>query len=368
MTKENNPDANTILARPKGKSNYALITFKIICSICIITLAVVALLHSVAMNWSKTGSHLIASFVYSALIALPCMFLLRWISIRYTDKYPRGVILMQVSALVCTAIAGCLVAGLILQFIGFISPDGYWREFGSSSEFAVIVTLVIGMSTITYETLRYKLQAAKLELSIKQMEQERANKLLAETRLSSLESRTHPHFLFNTLNSIAALIPKDPQLAEDTVGKLASLLRFSLNTNQSNLVPLGRELKVVRDYLEIEKTRFGSRLSYTIAIPEKLLCVKVPPLALQSLVENSVKHVVSQHSQGATIHINGSEKAGRILLEVSDDGPGFSLDAITPEHGLGNLIARLELLFGANGQLEVAHEYGWTVVRLSFPA
>jgi sensor histidine kinase YesM len=368
MTNQTSPVSTILSANAEPKHNYALMVFKVICYICVVTLAVVALLHSVGMEWSETGSHIIGSFVYSTLIALPCMFLLRWISVRYTDRYPRGVILMQASALVCTALAGCLAAGLVFQLIGVRTPDEYWSEFRSSSEFAVILTLVIGMSTATYETLRYKLQAATLELSTKQVEQERAYKLLAETQLSSLASRIHPHFLFNTLNSISALIPKDPQLAEDTVGKLASLLRFSLNANQSGLVPLSQELKIVRDYLEIEKTRFGPRLSYTIAIPEELQEVKVPPLALQTLVENSVKHVVSQRSQGAAIQIVGSMDSDRIRLEIRDDGPGFSLDAITPEHGLGNLIARLELLFGANGQLEVTREYGWTVVRLSFPA
>jgi LytS/YehU family sensor histidine kinase len=91
-------------------------------------------------------------------------------------------------------------------------------------------------------------------------------------------------------------------------------------------------------------------------------------LALQSLVENSVKHVVSERQQGATIQISGSRDSNRIRLDVIDDGPGFSLDAITPEHGLGNLIARLELLFGADGQLEVTRAGDKTIVRLSFPA
>ena len=97
--------------------------------------------------------------------------------------------------------------------------------------------------------------------------------------------------------------------------------------------------------------------------------VNVPPLALQSLVENSVKHVVAQRTQGASDSDSSESRSpGRIVLEVIDDGPGFSLDAITPEHGLGNLIARLELLFGARGQLEVARENERTAVRLSFPA
>jgi LytS/YehU family sensor histidine kinase len=124
----------------------------------------------------------------------------------------------------------------------------------------------------------------------------------------------------------------------------------------------------VRDYLEIEKTRFGARLSYEIAVPETLDDVKVPPLAIQSLVENSVKHVVSQRAEGATIQLIGTAGAGCIRLEVIDDGPGFSLNAITPEHGLGNLVARLELLYGGAGQLEVVRENEKTTVRLSFPA
>src|SRR5258708_33633205 len=105
-----------------------------------------------------------------------------------------------------------------------------------------------------YQVLRDKVQFTSLELRTKQVEQERAYKLLAEARLSSLESRLHPHFLFNTLNSIAALIPRDPQRAEDTVGKLASLLRFSLATNHTRICPLAAELKFWRHYLEVEAT------------------------------------------------------------------------------------------------------------------
>jgi two-component system, LytTR family, sensor histidine kinase AlgZ len=362
----NRPDA----ALPESQGSYASSIFKVIVYIFAVTLAVIALLHSVgmSMNWSETGSHIVGSFVYSTLIALPSMFLVKWTTQRSCGKFSRLLVLIQLSALFFTATAGCLLGGLIFILVGVRTTAGYWQEFRSSFEFAVIITLLFGMSSVTYETLRYKLQAATLELRTKQVEQERAYKLLAEARLSSLESRIHPHFLFNTLNSIAALIPSDPQCAEDTVGKLASLLRFSLSTNQSGLVVLRQELRIVRDYLEIEKTRFGRRLRYEIAVPDELAEVSVPPLALQSLAENAVKHVVAHSNQGASIRINGARDAGHIVLEVSDDGPGFTLAAITPEHGLGNLIARLELLFGGAGQLEVARESERTVVRLSFPA
>ncbi len=341
-------------------------------SISIVTgatlLIVVLFLTLGKIRLSETGRTLVTAFIYCILISVPSIALLTRISHRYTERFPRLVVLIQALVLVGAAVAGSFAAGLVFQIIGLAPRGWYWIELRGVLPFSILITLVFGMSMTTFETLRYKLQATALELRTRQVEQERAYKLLAESRLSSLESRIHPHFLFNTLNSIAALIPRNPQLAEDTVGKLASLLRFSLNVNQNGLVPLSQELKIVRDYLEIEKTRFAARLRYEIAVPASMEDLKVPPLALQSLVENSVKHVVSQRSQGATIQIAGSKVSGSTRLEVIDDGPGFSLDAITPEHGLGNLIARLELLFGSDGRLEVTRHGEKTSVRLSFPA
>jgi LytS/YehU family sensor histidine kinase len=296
------------------------------------------------------------------------MLLLNWVGFRYTERFPRLVFLFYAASLLVSTSSGVLFSNLLFQIAGIIPRSAFWHEYRVNFPFSLVIALVVGLSIVTYETLRFQLQATTLELRTKQVEQERAYKLLAEAQLSSLESRIHPHFLFNTLNSIAALIPSDPQRAEDTVGKLASLLRFSLNAHHSGLVPLSQELKIVRDYLEIEKTRFGSRLRYEVAVPDELSEVSVPPLALQSLVENAVKHVVAQRSQGAAIRVDGARTGDRVVLAVSDDGPGFTLAAITPEHGLGNLIARLDLLFGGAGQLEVARENERTAVRLSFPA
>jgi two-component system, LytTR family, sensor histidine kinase AlgZ len=324
-------------------------------------------LSSGRIRLSQSGVELVGAFVYSATIGVPSIFLLNWLGHRYAGKNPRLVYLLYALALLCTATLGSLVGDLLLQMAGIVSRDSYWPEFRGSLPFAIVISLIFGLSISTFETMRYKLQATVLELRTRQVEQERAYKLLAEARLSSLESRIHPHFLFNTLNSIASLIPDDPRRAEDIVGKLASLLRFSLNANHSSLVPLGQELKIVRDYLEIEKTRFGPRLCYEIEVPASLQSANVPPLALQSLVENCVKHVVTMRQQGGEIRVSGSSASGRILLEVIDDGPGFSLETIPPDHGLANLIARLQLLFGEAGCLEVIQEEDRNCVRLSFP-
>ena len=317
---------------------------------------------------SEAGGKFLASLTYSTLIGLPTAFLLNWVGFRCSERIPRLIILVYIAVLVCTATVGCFAGAGFLQVIGIVPHGYYWREIRTSFPICIVITLVVGLSITSYETLRHRLQSATLELRTRQMEQERANKLLVEARLSSLESRIHPHFLFNTLNSIASLIPTDPQHAEDTVGKLASLLRFSLNANHGSLVTLAQELKIVRDYLEIESTRFGPRLRYKIAVPESLNNMKVPPLALQTLVENSVKHVVAQRSEGAAIQINGITLSNRIQLEVIDDGPGYSLAEISPEHGLGNLSARLQLLYEDRGELDVSRKDDRTLTRISFPA
>jgi len=369
MIDQNNPLMTSLTDKPPQSSGFGSFVVKAIWIVSISTLLIFLIfLSSGHTRLSQSGLSIVVSLVYTALIALPSIFLLTRVSIRCTARFPRLVILMQALLLICTATAGTLAGALLLEVAGLVRPGAYWLEVHGTLPFSVVISLIFGLSISTFETMRYKLQAASLELRTRQVEQERAYKLLAEARLSSLESRIHPHFLFNTLNSIAALIPSDPARAEETVGSLASLLRFSLNANHTSLVPLGQELRIVRDYLEIERTRFGARLRYEIAVPDSFADVKIPPLALQSLVENAVKHAVSPRPQGASIQIAGANSGDRIALEVLDDGPGFTLDAITPEHGLGNLIARLELLYGLAGRLEVNRDNGRTAVRISFPA
>ena len=348
---------------------YRRSTLYIVGMIAIITLVVMLIILSMNhIQISRIGGVCLMTLIYTALIALPSRYLLPWIGERFSCRYPRLVFAMIAACLICTAVFGCLVGSSVALMIGMIPTALFWNALWGDLPFTVLISLTIGLGMTVYESLQFKYQLATLELRNREMEQDRATKLLAEARLSSLESRIHPHFLFNTLNSIAALIPSDPVRAEDTVGKLASLLRFSLNATQGGLVPLSKEARIVRDYLEIEKTRFGTRLNYEIQIPEALADCKVPPLALQSLVENAVKHVVAHRTQGSRITVTGTIKQATLRLEVSDDGPGFTLDAITPQHGLGNLIGRIELLFGEAGHLEVTRIEDQTVVRMEFPA
>ncbi|MBZ5724933.1 MAG: histidine kinase [Acidobacteriia bacterium] len=270
-------------------------------------------------------------------------------------------------ALAVVAIVGSLAASLILLALGWVHAAEFWPEYRFSLWTAIIITIAIGTIVSGFEAMSQRLQAATLELRTRQLAEERARQAASEARLSSLESRIHPHFLFNTLNSISALIREDPARAERTVERLAALLRYSLDTNTRGLVPLRQEMHIVRDYLEIEKTRFGDRLRYAVDVPAEIEDLEVPPLAVQTLVENSIKHAVSGSRHGGEIGVTARLAAEGLLLEVSDDGPGFDLRALKPGHGLENLRDRLTALFAGAGRLEMARGAGRMVVRVAVP-
>ncbi len=194
-----------------------------------------------------------------------------------------------------------------------------------------------------------------------------AKKLATEARLSSLESRIHPHFLFNTINSVSSLIQEDPKGAERLLERMSALLRFSLDSSQNGAVPLGTELKIVTDYLEIEKVRFGNRLRYAIDFPEAMAPVEIPPLSVQTLVENSVKYAVAPRREGGTVRVSGTVDGERLRLCVWDDGPGFTVDAMSPGHGLDNLQARLLTLYGTDAALDVRRAPDGMAVTVSLP-
>jgi LytS/YehU family sensor histidine kinase len=188
-----------------------------------------------------------------------------------------------------------------------------------------------------------------------------------EARLATLQSRLHPHFLFNTLNAISALIHDDPDRAERTVERLAALLRFSLDATQEAVIPLGDELKIVGDYLEIEHTRLGDRLSYAVKTHPAVTACAVPPLAVQTLVENSIKHAIAPRPDGGHVCVEACPAGDRLLVSVWDDGPGFQAADIRPGHGLDNLQARLAARFGATARLSIERHAGRTLVSVSLP-
>jgi sensor histidine kinase YesM len=315
----------------------------------------------------EMGKHFQYSLVYTFCIGTPAWLVLERLGPRLFRLRPYLRIPSLVAVLAGLAFMGSVAANAIFVAIGWQQRENFWPGFVFGLRIAVFMTVLVGATMTIFEALWSRLQAAKEELRTRQLEDERARQLVTQARLSSLESRIHPHFLFNTLNSISALIREDPRKAERTVERLAALLRYSLDNNARGLVPLRQELHVVEDYLEIEKTRFGGRLRFTVDAPPDLADLDVPPLALQTLVENSIKHAVAPNRQGGEIRVTARMLSGYLLLEVSDDGPGFERASLQQGHGLENLQERLTALFDGEGRLEIARRGDRMVVGVSVP-
>ena len=172
---------------------------------------------------------------------------------------------------------------------------------------------------------------------------------LAQAQLQALKMQLQPHFLFNTLTAIAELMHIDVEKADRMITRLSELLRLTLQHVGTQQVPLSRELDFLQRYLEIEKIRFGDRLSVILDVQNDALNTNVPTLLLQPLVENAVRHGVAPRVGPGTIRIGAARHNGHLRLTVQDDGPGIKDD---PDHrsdsgiGLANTRARLEQLYG----------------------
>jgi two-component system LytT family sensor kinase len=172
---------------------------------------------------------------------------------------------------------------------------------------------------------------------------------LAEAELSALKMQLHPHFLFNTLETISALMHKDVDAADRVLVRLADLLRYTLRQSHRQQVPLEEELRFLERYLEIERTRFQDRLSVRFAIDSDTLRAAVPNLILQPLVENAIRHGIGPRAVAGQVEILSSLKDGMLSLEVRDNGAGAPIE-LAEGIGLANTRRRLAQLYGP-GQL-----------------
>ena len=208
-----------------------------------------------------------------------------------------------------------------------------------------------------------------------EMKLEEQKRLLLEARLDALQRQINPHFLFNTLNSIASLARMKPELARQMTVKLANILRALLKDHDT-YVPLREELNFTDDYLDIEVVRFGAdKLRVEKEIDPRTLGALVPSILLQPLIENSIKHGLEPRMHGGTVTLRSRLNGDRVLIQVADDGVGISGRPPTSLHpsgagiGMKNVRERLEVLYGNQARFEVVSNPGrGTLVSIEIPA
>jgi sensor histidine kinase YesM len=267
--------------------------------------------------------------------------------------YPSGIVrtiytvFNMVSSTMALTSASAVISWLSGGRIRILFPY-LWLVFGINGIIAVVLAFVIG----AFMKLRRQVEETQAKLREKEVETARA-------QARALQSQINPHFFFNTLNTISALIDDDPVAAKRTIGRLADMFRYTFGCTDGEAVGLDQEVQFVRDYLSIEQARFRKRLH--VELPEgPLPNIRVPGLVLQPLVENAVKYGIAPRIEGGTVSVRivGS----RVFVRNT---PGEE-DRLEPAnlfrsgHALDNVRARLRLFTGRADPLQVSSSSGWT--------
>ncbi len=228
------------------------------------------------------------------------------------------------------------------------------------------VELAVYAGTVMCVAIALKvLNNARIEMKLEEQE-----RLLLQTRMEALQSQINPHFLFNTLNSVSSLVRFNPDKAREMVVKLANILRRLMRTTDA-FVPLSEEFNFIDDYLDIEVVRFGpDKLRVLKELEPASLEVMVPSMMLQPLVENAIKHGVAPRIDGGSIYLRSRLAGDRVVIEVEDDGVGFTDSAPSSGTGIGmaNVTERLQVLYGDSAHLETDSTPGkGTLIRVTLP-
>ena len=264
-------------------------------------------------------------------------------------------VLISLHFVVYMVLAGQANAITPLRLVGYLYPN--------LDRWLLVYWLILLMS----HAFNYYNSYRKGELKASQLRTQ-----LVQSQLEALKMQVQPHFLFNTLHSISALLSKDTEGARKMITRLGDFLRLTLENSGSMEVTLQQEIEFLNGYLEIERIRFQDRLTTDIRIDPSVLEARVPNLILQPIVENAMKHAVV-NSRSGHVEISAAPRNGAVHIEVKDNGPGLAVDRTLEVRrgkglGLANTQARLVGLYGTSARFEMTnHPSGGLVVSIDIP-
>jgi two-component system LytT family sensor kinase len=315
-----------------------------------------------AVGWRRViTSQLGEWYAWAALFPI-----IYWLARRFPLESPR--LASRLSVHLAAAIFVCflhpsLQAILVWIIRGFSDPLGLIASRLSHEAFLICSegfvfywVMLLGCHTLHFQS---RLRAQELRAS-------RLEAQLAQAQLSALKMQLHPHFLFNTLHSISALLHGDVEAADRMVARLGDFLRLTLENSESQEVTLEQELEFLRCYLDIEMTRFQDRLRVEFDVGPGTLDALTPNLILQPLVENAIRHGIAHKIEPGRVEIRSERRGDKLRIEVRDDGPGFASN--TAGIGLTNTRARLERLYGSGYVLQLNNgTQNGAIVTLEIP-
>lgn len=299
-----------------------------------------------------TGNFLTAELVYSLLsiflIVLAIAHTYRMLIVRLNwmkFNIPRLIPRILIGTIIC-GITVYVLKSVIIEWI--IVQNQY--QFNWQDAFPSIIswTLLFLIWSLLYFLFHYVNNYKKEE--IKNLKWQAAKN---EIELNKLKSQLNPHFIFNSMNSIRALVDEEPQFAKDAITQLSNVLRNSLLMGRKKLIPLADEMKLVNDYLSLEKTRFEERLIIERSISEETIGFLVPPLMIQTLVENGIKHGTSKLPKGGIISINTKLHKESLIITIENSGEYDESKPSETGFGIVNTVQRLQLLYGDQAKFNI---------------
>lgn len=296
---------------------------------------------------------LLRNFILISLVSWIFYFLYSAVNVQSMRLKPVKIFSIIFFSAVSAIIGGSI--GLLINrlIMGNVQPATF-RYFSTLFPFTLIGAFMLNSYLSLQETI--------VKLAEKEVNEQKLIQLKTKAELDLLRAKVNPHFLFNTLNSIASLIHSNPQEAEEMVQKLSNLFRYTLDKHQNEFSKLSEEIEIVEAYLSIEKIRFGSRLNYTIDCEHQTRDLLIPVMLIQPLVENSIKRGISKNKGGGNILVHSRMMdENNLLLLISDDGSGFNESDIRFGFGLTSVRARLQLIYDSNFNLFIDSRRGCNI-------
>ncbi|MBT6745847.1 MAG: histidine kinase [Flavobacteriales bacterium] len=263
-----------------------------------------------------------------------------------------------------------VIFGVALEFLYYLSQFIITSDpvvFGGNKFFSETISwfFLFLMWTLFYFSFHFFQNYRKEEIKNLQWEASKN-----EIELNRLRAQLNPHFIFNSMNTIRALVDDNPKKSKKNITKLSKILRSTLLTEKKKFITLEEELDLVKDYLDLEHSRFEERLNIIYNIAPNTSKLLIPPMMLQTLVENSIKHGISQLPEGGIVAIKTSCDYSNLYIEILNSGtyqPPDSPQSNSAGFGLSGTVKRLELLYGAKGVFEIYNKNNKVVSNLTIP-
>jgi sensor histidine kinase YesM len=319
---------------------------------------------AIILTSANFGGPFFANFVYSQCIGLSAWLLIDGSRrLLWRDERPP---LVPMIALVGV---GMLCASLGGSWLAARSLGQPWPWSAGRGTAALLISMVSALFAVTYFYQRGRALNMEVAAAREKSRADTIERQVAEAKLRLLQAQIEPHFLFNTLANVHALIPQDGVRAQQMLGHLDGFLRAALAAARKEHNTLADEFALLRNYLEILAIRMGSRLAFTLSLPPELSELKVPPMLLQPLVENAVKHGLEPKIEGGRVDVSAYEKEDLLCIQIADTGLGLdSHSAKGSDVGLAHVRERLASVYGPSASLDIAsNSHGGVTATLRIP-